>query len=50
MSQVSLAQELGVSPSALSDVLARRRDPGPKLLKAMKLRKRVIYEPIGKAK
>ena len=33
--QVRVAAELGVSPVYLSDVLARRRAPGPTLLAAL---------------
>jgi hypothetical protein len=37
------AADLDVSDSHLSDVLKGRREPGPKLLKALKLEKIVTY-------
>jgi transcriptional regulator with XRE-family HTH domain len=48
MTQVALARELGVSTGYLNDVLQERREPGPKVLKALRLRRRVVYETIGK--
>lgn len=45
MSQTDLARELGVSIGYLNDIVMDRRKPGPKVLKALKLRRRVIYEP-----
>jgi len=49
--QTALARELGVSVGYLNDVVNERREPGPKVLKGLKLRRRVVYEPInGKGK
>lgn len=39
----ALARRLGVSPAALADVLQHRRPPGPTLLRALRLRRRVRY-------
>lgn len=39
-----LAEELGVTRQYLSDVLAGKREPGPKILAAVGVRKRVVYE------
>ncbi len=36
---------MGVSPSYLSDVLAGRREPGPKILAALGLSRRPAYGP-----
>jgi transcriptional regulator with XRE-family HTH domain len=43
----SLAGDLDVSIGYLHDILNERREPGPKMLKALKLKRRVIYEPIN---
>lgn len=45
-SQVELARELGISASYLNDVLRGRREPGEKILKALKLRRVVSYERV----
>lgn len=45
-SQGELAEELGVAQSAISAVLHRKQEPGPKLLEALGLKKVVIYERI----
>lgn len=46
-SQLSVAAELGVSQSYLSDVLMGRKDPGDKILKPLGLkRKPTEYEPL----
>jgi len=42
------AEELDVSPQYLSDVLHRRREPGPKILKAIGLERVVEYRRIKK--
>jgi transcriptional regulator with XRE-family HTH domain len=42
-SQQALAETLGVTPAYLSDVLAGRREPGPKILEALRLRRQVAY-------
>ena len=41
--QVSLAQELGITTSYLSDILTGRRAIGPQVLKALGLEKRITY-------
>lgn len=46
MTQTALASELGVSIGYLNDIINDRREPGPKILKALKLQRRVIYEPL----
>lgn len=46
-SQQALAEMLGVTPAYLSDVLAGRRAPGPKLLQALGLRRQVAYVRLG---
>ena len=40
------AANLGVSRTYLSDVIAGRRAPGPKILTALGLRRVVTYEPM----
>ena len=42
-SQSQVARDFGISAPYLCDLLAGRRDPGPKLLKAMGIVKEVIY-------
>lgn len=42
--QKDLARELGVSIGYLNDVLHERREPGPKVLDALNLQRRVVYE------
>jgi transcriptional regulator with XRE-family HTH domain len=42
-SQTSAAQAWGVSKQYLSDILQGRRLPGPKLLKALGVRREVVY-------
>lgn len=44
-SQAAAAIALDVSPAYLSDVLAKRRDPGDKVLRALGLEKRTSYQP-----
>lgn len=36
--QAAAARQLGVTRGYLSDILARRRDPGPRVLAALRLR------------
>lgn len=43
-SQKTVAFNLGISPQYLNDVLKYRREPGPKILKALGLVKKVTYE------
>lgn len=47
-SQRALAKELGVSEPYLSDVINGRRDPGPKILKALGLERIVDYRTVKK--
>jgi transcriptional regulator with XRE-family HTH domain len=42
----ALAQELGINRQYLSDILNRKEQPGPKILKSLNLRKVVTYETI----
>jgi predicted transcriptional regulator len=42
-SQVSVAADLGIKPSYLCDLLKGRREPGPKVLKALGLERIVTY-------
>jgi hypothetical protein len=44
--QKQVAAELGVSPQYLNDVLARGKEPGEKILKALGLRRVVRYERV----
>jgi transcriptional regulator with XRE-family HTH domain len=46
-SQRAVAQELGVSPQYLCDVLAERREPGKSILDALGLEKKVSYRKIN---
>ena len=41
-----LALKLGITGQYLDTVINGRKNPGPKLLKALQLRKVVVYEPI----
>lgn len=50
ITQKALARELGVSQGYLSDILQERREPGPKVLKALKLKRRIVYEPTNGAR
>lgn len=42
--QAEVAVKLGVTTQYLSDILHNRREPGPTVLKALKLRKVVLYQ------
>ena len=42
--QTTVAKRLRVTPSYLNDVLNKRRQVGPKLLRAMGIKKVVLYE------
>jgi transcriptional regulator with XRE-family HTH domain len=42
--QAEVAVELGVTTQYLSDILHNRREPGPTVLKALGLRKVVLYQ------
>lgn len=46
-SQSAVARELGVSLSYLNAVMSRGQQPGPKILRAMGLRRQTVYLPIG---
>ena len=41
--QASVAQELGITPAYLADILAHRREAGPKVIEALGLEKLVLY-------
>lgn len=41
----ALARAWKVSPAYLSDVINGNREPGPRILRALGLRKSVIYSP-----
>jgi transcriptional regulator with XRE-family HTH domain len=45
-SQRDFAEEMGVSPQFLCDVLLHRRTPGPKLLKGLQVEELVLYRPM----
>jgi len=40
----ALAKKIGISPQYLHDILAGRREPGPKVLAFLKIKKVVLYE------
>lgn len=42
--QTAYANELGITPQYLCDILQRRRDPGPKVLSRLGLTQSVKYE------
>jgi len=42
----ALAKKLGISESYLSDVIIGRNKPGPKMLKALKLKREFTYKRI----
>jgi len=42
--QKALAKKWGITPQYLSDVLARRRDPGKSILRNLGLEKQVEYK------
>ena len=44
-SKVKAAKQLGVSAQYLNDVLSHKREPGPKILKAMGWKSKTIYVP-----
>ncbi len=44
--QRDAAYRIGISPQYLNDILQRRRDPGPKVLKALGFRLLPRYERI----
>lgn len=48
-SQKKLALKLKVSPAYLGDVLNGRKEPGPKILAAKRVRRVVSYERIGRS-
>lgn len=48
-SQRAYAESIGVSEAYLSDVLASRRTPGPKVLAALGLEAVVLYQSAGGA-
>lgn len=48
-SQQAAAEHLGVSGAYLSDILHRKRDPGPKVLEVLGLREVKIYVPEGRS-
>ena len=43
--QRELAGELDISVQYLSDILNGRREPGPKILSALGIERRITYEP-----
>jgi hypothetical protein len=43
LTQKNLAREWGISAPYLGDVLRMKREPGEKLLRNLKLKKRVLY-------
>lgn len=43
-SQIAVARLLGLRPSYFSDVINKHREPGPKILRALKLKRVVKYE------
>jgi transcriptional regulator with XRE-family HTH domain len=45
--QIQLANQLGVSPQYLGDVLAGKREPGKTILDALKLERMVMYKPVS---
>jgi DNA-binding transcriptional regulator YdaS (Cro superfamily) len=47
-SQTEAAKSLGISPQYLSDVLLGRRAPGKKILAALGLQRRMVYERVSK--
>lgn len=47
-SQARVARLLGVSPQYLNDVLLQERDPGPKILDALKLERVTTYREKAK--
>ncbi len=53
LSQIKVARELKISAAYLNDVLQGRKDPGPKILEALGLDRRIEYfkrSTKGKAK
>lgn len=42
-SEKALAEKIGISPAYLNDILSGRRNPGPMVLKFLKLEKRTVY-------
>lgn len=48
-SQKRLALKMHVSPAYLGDVINGRKEPGPKILAAKRIRRVVSYERIGRS-
>lgn len=46
ITQDQLAQDLGISAPYLSDVIHGKRDPGPKVVQALGLEKRITYRKL----
>ncbi len=42
--QKAFARQCGISEQYLTDILKRRREPGEKLLKALKIKRVITYE------
>lgn len=47
LNQKEFAQQLGVSPAYLSDVMTSKKPPSKKMLDAVKLRRVVFYEEVS---
>lgn len=50
LSQKAFASSLGITPAYLSDLYAGKRDPGPKVLKVLGLKKVKAYEIKGESR
>lgn len=46
--QKAAAKRLGISPQYLNDIIRKRREPGDKVLKALKLKKVISYRQVRK--
>ena len=46
--QKALADELGISPAYLSDILLKKREAGPQVLDALGLTRVVTYQRVSK--
>jgi transcriptional regulator with XRE-family HTH domain len=48
--QAALARELGITAVYLGDVLSGKREPGPKILDALGIRRVITYVKVGEKK
>ena len=45
-SQLEIANQIGISPQYLNDIINFRRSPGPKVYQALNLKRVIMYEAL----